>query len=148
MAKVILTHEVAGLGVAGDVVEVKDGYARNFLMPRRLAARWSAGAERQIDGMRKSQRAKALASVEEAHAERDKLQSGPVVILAKAGETGRLFGAVTPAMIAEAIGDRAVVDKRRIHVASPIKALGEYQVEIGLHDGVSATVTILVVSEA
>jgi len=70
------------------------------------------------------------------------------VILAKTGETGRLFGAVTPAMIAEAIGDRAVVDKRRIHVASPIKALGEYQVEIGLHDGVSATVTILVVSEA
>jgi large subunit ribosomal protein L9 len=97
--------------------------------------------------MRKAQRAKVIASVEEAQVARDKLQSAPVVILAKAGESGRLFGAVTPAMIADAIGERAVVDKRRIHVAAPIKALGEYPVEIGLHDGVSATVTVLVVSE-
>ncbi len=147
MAKMILTHEVAGLGVAGDVVDVKDGYARNFLVPRRLAEQWSAGAEGQIEGLRKAQRTKALASVEEAHSVRDKLQSAPVVVVAKAGESGRLFGAVTPAVIAAAIGERAVVDKRRIHVAAPIKALGEYQVEIGLHDGVTATVTVLVVSE-
>lgn len=148
MAKVILTHEVGGLGIAGDVVEVKDGYARNFLMPRKLAAPWSGGAEKQIEAMRKAQRTKALASVEDAHAARDALQSAPVVIVAKAGESGRLFGAVTTADIAKAIGDRAMVDKRRIHMAHPIKALGDHQVEVGLHDGVSATVTVTVVSEA
>ena len=148
MAKMILTHEVAGLGHAGDVVEVKDGYARNFLVPRNMATKWSVGAEQQIEALRKARRSKALASVEEAQVARDKLQSAPVVVMAKAGESGRLFGAITTAMIANAIGSRAVVDKRRIHVASPIKALGEYQVEVGLHDGLSATVTVLVVAEA
>jgi len=148
MAKVILTHEVSGLGIAGDVVEVKDGYARNFLMPRKLATPWSGGAEKQIEGMRKTQRTKALASVEEAQSARDSLQSEPIMIVAKAGESGRLFGAVTTANIAKAIGDRVVVDKRRIHVAHPIKTLGDHLVEIGLHDGVSATVTVTVISEA
>jgi len=119
MAKMILTHEVAGLGVAGDVVEVKDGFARNFLVPRRLATPWSEGGEKQIESMRKARRAKALASVEDAHAARDALQSSPVVVKAKAGQAGRLFGAVTAADIAKAIGDRAVVDKRRIHVGHP-----------------------------
>lgn len=146
MAKVILTHEVSGLGIAGDVVEVKDGYARNYLMPRKLATPWSGGAEKQIEGMRKAQRAKTLASVEEAQSARDSLQSVPIVIVAKAGESGRLFGAVTTADIAQAIGARVVVDKRRIHVAHPIKSLGYHLVEIGLHDGVSATVTVTVVS--
>ncbi|MBN2177469.1 MAG: 50S ribosomal protein L9 [Demequinaceae bacterium] len=146
MAKVILTHEVSGLGVAGDVVEVKDGYARNFLMPRKLATAWSGGAEKQIEAMRKARRAKALESVEEAQAARDALQSAPVIVVAKAGESGRLFGAVTTADIAKAIGDRAVVDKRRIHLARPIKDLGDHEVEVGLHDGVSATVTVTVIS--
>lgn len=147
MAKVILTHEVSGLGIAGDVVEVKDGYARNFLVPRRLASPWSAGAEKQIEAIRKTQEAKAIASVEEAHAVRDVLQSVPVVIAAKAGESGRLFGAVTAANIVEAIGDRAVVDKRRVHLPYHIKTLGDHQVEVGLHDGVSAMVTVTVVAE-
>lgn len=148
MAKVILTHEVSGLGIAGDVVDVKDGYARNFLVPRRLATAWSLGAEKQIEALRKSRRAKALASVEEAIAARDSLQSAPVTVTAKAGDSGRLFGAITTAAIADAIGSRAVVDKRRIHVATPIKALGEYPVQVALHDGVTATITVKVVAEA
>jgi large subunit ribosomal protein L9 len=147
VAKVILTHEVPGLGVAGDVVEVKDGYARNFLVPRNLATPWSGGAEKQIESMRKARRAKAIASVEEAHAARDALQSAPVVVSARAGESGKLFGAVTPADVVEAIGDRAVVDKRRVHLPYHIKTLGDHQVEVGLHDGVSATVTVTVVAE-
>jgi len=146
MAKLILTHEVSGLGVAGDVVEVKDGYAANFLVPRRLATPWSVGAEKSVEAMRKSQRARALASVEEAQAARDALQSNPVVVSAKAGESGRLFGAITTAEIANAIGSRAVVDKRRIHIAQPIKALGDYQVQVALHDGVVATVDLQVVA--
>ncbi|WP_062205052.1 50S ribosomal protein L9 [Demequina salsinemoris] len=146
MAKVILTHEVHGLGIAGDVVDVKDGYARNFLMPRKLATPWSAGAEKQIEGLRKARRAKEIQSIEGAQAARDALQSVEVVVEAKAGESGRLFGAVTPADIATAIGDRAKVDKRRIHLAQPIKALGEYTATVSLHDEVSATVAVKVVA--
>jgi len=146
MAKVILTHEVAGLGSAGDVVDVKDGYATNFLVPRKLATPWSAGAEKSIEAMRKARRAREIASVEEAHAARDSLQSKPVVVSAKAGESGRLFGAITTADIASALGNRAGVDKRRIQIAQPIKALGDYQVQVSLHDGVVATVDVQVVA--
>lgn len=146
MAKVILTHEVQGLGIAGDVVDVKDGYARNFLVPRKLATPWSAGAEKQIEGLRKARRAKEIESIEGAQAARDALQSATVTVEAKAGDAGRLFGAVTPADIAAAIGDRAKVDKRRIHIAQPIKALGEYTVSVSLHDDVVATVTVNVVA--
>lgn len=146
MAKVILTHEVGNLGIAGDVVDVKDGYANNYLVPRSLATRWSAGAEKQIAALRKSQNEKKIASVEEAQAARDALQSNPVTVSAKAGPTGRLFGAITTAEIADAIGDRAKVDKRRIQIAQPIKATGEYSVKVSLHDGVSATVTVNVVA--
>ncbi|MFO7243665.1 MAG: 50S ribosomal protein L9 [Actinomycetes bacterium] len=146
MAKIILTHEVSGLGSAGDVVEVKDGYARNYLLPRRLATPWSAGAEKSIEAMRKAQRARALASVEEAQAARDALQANPVVVSAKAGANGRLFGAVTTSDIAEAIGERAKVDKRRIQIAQPIKALGDYQVRVSLHDDIVATVDVKVVA--
>ena len=146
MSKVILTHEVAGLGSAGDVVDVKDGYATNFLVPRKLATPWSAGAEKSIDGMRKARRAREIASVEEAHAARDALQANPVVVAAKAGESGRLFGAVTTADIAAAIGTRANVDKRRIQIAQPIKTVGEYQVQASLHDGVVAKVDVKVVA--
>jgi large subunit ribosomal protein L9 len=148
MAKLILTHEVSGLGIAGDVVDVKDGYARNYLIPRGLGTAWSAGAEKQIEGLRRARRAKEIASVEEAHAVRDSLQANPVVVKARAGQAGRLFGAITPAVIADAIAERATVDKRRIHVGQPIKTVGEYQVQVGLHDDVTATVTVQVVPEA
>jgi large subunit ribosomal protein L9 len=146
MAKVILTHEVNGLGAAGDVVDVKDGYARNYLVPRKLATPWSAGAEKSIEAMRKARRARELASIEDAQAARASLQSAPVVVTAKAGDSGRLFGAVTTTDIAEAIGSRAAVDKRRIQIAQPIKALGDYQVQVSLHDGVVATVDVQVVA--
>ncbi len=146
MAKVILTHEVHGLGIAGDVVDVKDGYARNYLVPRKLATPWSAGAEKQIEGLRKARRAKEIESIEGAQAARDALQANEVVVEAKAGDAGRLFGAVTPADIAAAIGDRAKVDKRRIHLAQPIKALGEYTATVSLHTDVTATISVKVVA--
>jgi large subunit ribosomal protein L9 len=146
MAKVILTHEVSGLGAAGDIVDVKDGYARNYLVPRKLATPWSAGAEKSIEAMRKARRARELASIEDAQAARSALQSAPVVVTAKAGDSGRLFGAVTTADIADAIGSRAAVDKRRIQIAQPIKALGDYQVTVSLHSDVVATVDVQVVA--
>ncbi len=147
MSKVILTHEVSGLGIAGDVVDVKDGYARNYLVPRGLATQWSAGAEKQIESLRKARREKEIASVEEAQAARDVLQSSTVEVKVKTGDSGRLFGAVTAADIATAIGDRARVDKRRIQVPGHIKTVGEYQVQIALHEDVVANVTVSVVSD-
>ncbi|MEX0913922.1 MAG: 50S ribosomal protein L9 [Demequina sp.] len=147
MAKVILTHEVSNLGIAGDVVDVKDGYARNYLVPRGLATQWSAGAERQIEALRQARRDKEIASVEEAQAAREVLQSAHVVVSAKAGQSGRLFGAITTAEIAAAIGDRARVDKRRIQIPQPIKALGDYTVEIALQEGVVAKVDVHVVAD-
>ncbi len=93
MAKLILTHEVTGLGAPGDVVEVKDGYARNFLVPRGLATAWSKGAEKQVTSIRKARKAREIATLDEAKAIRDALQSKPVVVRAKSGDSGRLFGA-------------------------------------------------------
>ena len=148
MAKLILTHEVTGLGEPGDVVEVKDGYARNFLVPRGLATGWSKGAESQISAIRKARKAREIATLDEAKATRDSLQSKPVVVTAKAGQGGRLFGAVTTGDIAEAfkaVGG-ASVDKRKIEFGQPIKSTGSYTVTIRLHAEVSANIAVNVVA--
>lgn len=148
MAKLILTHEVTGLGEPGDVVEVKDGYARNFLVPRGLATGWSKGAESQISAIRKARKAREIATLDEAKATRDSLQSKPVVVKAKAGQGGRLFGAVTTGDIAEAV--KALggpsVDKRKIEIGQPIKSTGSYTVTIRLHAEVSANIAVNVVA--
>ena len=148
MAKIILTHEVTGLGAPGDVVEVKDGYARNYLIPRNLAAPWTKGAEKDITAIRKARKAREIASLDDAKAIRDSLQSKPVVVSAKAGDAGRLFGAVTTAEIAEAVkaSGAPAIDKRKVEIAQPIKALGEYTVSVRLHPEVAATVTVKVVT--
>ena len=140
MAKLILTHEVTGLGEPGDVVEVKDGYARNFLVPRGLATGWSKGAESQISAIRKARKAREIATLDEAKATRDSLQSKPVVVTAKSGQGGRLFGAVTTGDIAEAVkaAGGPSVDKRKIEIGQPIKSTGSYTVTIRLHAEVSA----------
>ena len=150
MAKLILTHEVTGLGAPGDVVEVKDGYARNYLLPRGLATAWSKGAQKQIDQIRKARKSREIASLDDARAVRDSLQSKAVVVTAKAGASGRLFGAVTTTDIAEAItaAGGPSVDKRKIEIGQPIKALGEYQVQVRLHEDVAAQVDVEVVPSA
>lgn len=150
MAKLILTHEVTGLGEPGDVVEVKDGYARNYLLPRGLATGWSKGAEKQIAGIRKARKAREIATLEEAQTVRDTLQNTAVVIRAKAGESGRLFGAVTTADIAEAVtaAGGPSIDKRKVEIGQPIKSLGEHQVQVRLHQDLSAQISLRVVPEA
>lgn len=147
MAKLILTHEVTGLGAPGDVVDVKDGYARNFLLPRGLATGWSKGAEKEIAAIRKARKAREIETLDEAKATRDSLQSKPVVVSAKAGDSGRLFGAVTTAEIADAVkaAGGPSVDRRKIEVGQPIKAVGEFEVKVRLHADVSAKVTVKVV---
>lgn len=149
MAKVILTNEVAGLGSAGDVVDVKNGYARNFLIPEGFAVPWSNGGQKQVDQIRGAREAKALASKEDAQSMKDRLEASPIRIVARAGAGGRLFGSVTRGDIAEACDKAGIsgVDKRAIEIPNPIKAVGQANVIVGLHEGVSASVTLQVVAE-
>ncbi|MGO1401577.1 MAG: 50S ribosomal protein L9 [Flaviflexus sp.] len=149
MAKLILTHEVDRLGVPGDVVEVKDGYARNYLLPRGYATRWTKGAQKQIDQMEQARRKRDIATVEEAQTLRDKLEETSLTLTVRAGKSGRLFGAVTAADIAqaaqEATGEN--IDRRKVLVQNPIKSVGDYRVDIRLHSDVTVTVPVSVVSE-
>ena len=148
MAKLILTHEVTGLGAPGDVVDVKDGYARNYLLPRHLATPWTKGGESQITAIRKARKAREIESLDEAKSTRDSLQSKAVVISVKAGDSGRLFGAVTTTDIAEAVAASGApkVDKRKIEIGQPIKSTGEYTVSVRLHAEVSANIKLKIVA--
>lgn len=149
MAKLILTNEVAGLGSAGDVVEVKNGYARNFLIPQGFAVAWSNGGQKQVDQIKTARDAKAVASGEEAQSLKDLLEKAPIRIAVRAGTGGRLFGSVTRNDILAAIEAAGVsgVDKRAIDIPSAIKSVGNAEILVGIHDGVTATVTLQVVAE-
>jgi large subunit ribosomal protein L9 len=148
MAKLILTHEVTGLGEPGDVVEVKDGYARNFLIPRSLATPWTKGAESQVSAIRKARKAREIASRDDAQSAAESIQSRTYTVEAHAGESGRLFGAVTTADIAAAVSAAGgpSVDKRKIEIGQPIKSTGAYTVSVRLHPEVSAKIALEVVA--
>ena len=144
--KLILTHEVSNLGEPGDVVEVKDGYGRNYLLPRNFAIRWSKGAAKQVESIKAARDARAVHDLEEAQQIKERLEAEPVNVGVRAGEGGRLFGAVTVSDIASALDDiGASVDKRRIEVGNPIKTLGAHDVAVRVHPEVSATVHLNVV---
>ena len=146
MAKLILTNEVTGLGEPGDVVEVKDGYARNYLLPRKLATPWTKGFEKQVASIRKARKAREIAGVDDARARAQEISAEPIVVAAKAGGTGRLFGAVTTGDIAEALQRRGiVVDKRKIEIKQPIKSTGDFAVLVRLHPEVVAKLAVNVV---
>ncbi|MFC5337356.1 50S ribosomal protein L9 [Leucobacter denitrificans] len=149
MSKVILTHEVRGLGSAGDVVEVKNGYARNYLVPQGFAVNWTRGGGAQVEQIRAAREARALASVEDAQALKAKLQeAGKIRLEVKTGTGGRLFGSVKPTAVAAAIEAAGLgeVDKRKISLPT-IKSTGEYKATVHLHEGVDAVVTIQVISQ-
>ncbi|WP_419996526.1 50S ribosomal protein L9 [Streptomyces boninensis] len=142
--KIILTHEVTGLGGPGDVVEVKDGYARNYLVPRNFAIRWTRGGEKDVEQIRRGRKIREIASVEQANQVKGEIEGVKVRLTTRAGNGGRLFGAVTPADIASAIkaAGGPDVDKRRIEVGSPIKTLGSHEVSVRLHPEVSAKLNV------
>ena len=146
--KLILTHEVTGLGAPGDVVEVKDGYGRNYLMPRGLAVTWSKGGEKQVTSIRRARTARQIATLDEAKQVQQALESRTVTIKAKAGASGRLFGAVTTGDVAAAVLEVGgpQVDKRKVELTTPIKTVGEYAATVRLHEDLSATVKIKVVA--
>ncbi len=146
--KVILTHEVSGLGTAGDVVDVKPGYARNFLFRRGLATQWTKGAQKQVDAIAAGRAARAVKSLEEAQSLKGNLEAQSVTVSAHAGDSGRLFGAVTSREIAEAItsGGGPDIDRRTIEIPTPIKSVGPAEALVRLHPEVQATVTLEVVA--
>ncbi len=139
--KIILTNEVSGLGIAGDVVEVKDGYARNYLVPNGLAIRWTKGGEKDVEQIRRGRKIRQIATIEQANEVKGRLEGIKVNLKVRAGDGGRLFGSVTPADIATAIKDAGgpEVDKRRVELRTPIKTLGDHQVSVRLHEDVVAT---------
>ena len=146
--KLILTHDVSNLGSAGEVVEVKDGYARNYLLPRKLATPWTKGAQRQIDQMVEARRKRAIETLEQAQTARAWLIDNVVTITATAGANGRLFGAVSTADLAAAVKEAGgpTIDRRKIEVLPPIKSIGRHSASVRLHADVVAPIEVNVVA--
>jgi len=145
--RLILLADVKALGKRGDLVDVSDGYARNFLLPRKLAGEADKGALAQLDAQHKAQRRREQQELDEAKALAARIESAKLAIKAKAGENGKLFGAVTNADVAGAIAAAlsVAIDKHKVDIDGQIKALGTYPVEIKLHKSVLAKTTVDVV---
>lgn len=146
--KLILTAEVDNLGLAGDIVEVRDGYGRNFLLPRGFAMPWSRGAEKQIEGIKRARDAREIRGREHAEEVRTQLEGLSVTIPVNASESGKLFGAVTAADVATAIKKAGgpSVDKRKVEFTKPVKSLGAHTVGVDLHEAVVAHLPVEVVA--
>jgi large subunit ribosomal protein L9 len=146
--KVILLSDVKALGKKGDVVDVAEGYARNFLLPRNLVSEANKGALAVHADQKRAQEKREAQTLAEAKELANKIESTELAVKAKAGGNGKLFGAVTNADVASAISTTLAVDvdKHKIEIKSQIKALGSYPVEIKLHRNVVAKATINVVS--
>lgn len=147
--KMILLQDVKNLGKKGAVVEVADGYARNFLLPRKLAEAAIEGHLRLIDKEKADQAARAQREQEKAAELAEQLRAKPFPVRVKVGEGGRLFGSVTAADVAAALSRSTGMsfDKRKVQLADPIKKLGTYTVTIKLHPKVSAKIQVDVQSD-
>jgi len=148
--KLILTREVSGLGRPGDIVEVADGYGRNYLVPRGAAIIWTKGAERQISQIKRAQDAREVRGMDHANELKSRLEGLSVQLAARAGDGGKLFGSVTQADIANAVkaAGGPLVDKKRVHLPGHIKTTGSHNVTIELHPDVVATVAVTVTPTA
>jgi large subunit ribosomal protein L9 len=145
--KIVLTQEVRNVGAPGDVVDVADGFARNFLIPRGLAMRATRGTLKQVDLIRRTREVREIRNLEQAQELAASLGSLKITVPAKAGEGGRLFGQVTPAQVAEAIvkAGGPKVDRKRLQIEAPIKSLGAHRAHLRLHPEVEADIGIEVV---
>jgi len=147
--KVILKREVSSLGDAGDVVEVRNGYANNYLIPQGMASRATEGALKAVETERKQQAKKIEQQRVAARELADRLQQITLKVSAKAGESGKLFGTVTSGDIAEALkGEGVDIDRRKITIDAPIKELGSYEASVKLFMDVSAKLTVMVEAES
>jgi large subunit ribosomal protein L9 len=145
--KLILTQEVSGLGSPGDVVEVAGGYGRNYLVPRGLAMRWTRGAEKEIEQIKRGRAVREMRSVDDAKVAAERLAGLRVRLQTRAGGGGRLFGSVSTSDIAAAVKNAGgpELDRRKIEIGNPIKTIGAHQVAVRLHPDVSATIEVEVV---
>ena len=146
--KLILTQDVNGLGAPGDVVEVKDGYGRNYLLPRGFATPWTKGGEKQVAQIKRARDVREVRDIDQATQVKNSLEGLKVTLKARTGDTGRLFGAVTVADVVEAItaAGGPAVDKRKVTIVSPIKTVGAHKVEVRVHPEALASLTVDVVS--
>ncbi len=145
--KLILTHEVTGLGEPGDIIEVKDGYGRNYLIPRGYAIRWSRGGEKDVAAIRRARKVREIRTLDQAAEVKGQLSGLKVTLQTRAGETGRLFGSVTVADVVSAIkaAGGPDIDKRRVEIGTPIKTVGSHRITVRLHQEVSAALDLDVV---
>jgi len=147
--EVILREHVENLGRRGDVVKVANGYARNYLLPRKLALTVTEGNRKQIDRERKVADMREIEERQAAEAVAARLASLEIVIARRVGETEALYGSVTSADIAESLAAKGFeIERRKIQLAEPIKQLGEVQVPIRLHRDVTANVKVAITKEA
>ena len=146
--KLILTQEVGGLGVPGDVVEVKDGYGRNYLVPRGMAMPWTKGGEKQITQIKRAQDAREVRDLSHAKEIKEQLEGLQVVVPARAGESGKLFGSVTNADVVAAVRKAGgpLLDKRTVDVGA-VKTIGAHKARVKVHPDVTASVTFTVVGQ-
>lgn len=146
--KVILRNDVSSLGKAGEVVEVAEGYARNYLLPRKLAAEADKGALAQLGSQKKAQEKRDAQALADAKLLAERLETSRIAVKAKAGGNGRLFGTVTNADVADAIHEALAVgvDKHKIELKNQIKAVGSYPVEIKLYKNIVVKTTVDVVA--
>jgi large subunit ribosomal protein L9 len=145
--KIILTQEVSGLGAPGDIVEVKNGYGRNYLLPQGFAISWTKGAEKQVTVIKRARSAREIRDLDHANEVKGQLEGLKVNLKARAGDGGRLFGSVTPAEIVDAVkaAGGPVLDRRRLEVPGHIKTTGTYPVKVKLHPEVAASFNLNVV---
>jgi large subunit ribosomal protein L9 len=146
---VVLRDDVENIGRKGDLIEVTDGFARNFLVPRGLAMKATKGVVQQAEAMRRNREARDARDREAAQALADQLSGQRIELRARAGEGGRLFGSVTSADIVDAVRAQTGVelDRRKTQLAEPLKELGAVEVPVKLHSDVEVTLTVDVVPE-
>jgi large subunit ribosomal protein L9 len=139
--KIILTQEVTGLGAAGDVLEVKDGFGRNYLLPRGFAIRWTRGAEKEVVSIRRARASREIRDLDQATEIAERLRGLDVRLSARAGSGGRLFGSITPAEVVDAVkaAGGPSLDRRRLELPGTVKSTGLHQVRVRLHPEVTAT---------
>jgi large subunit ribosomal protein L9 len=142
--KLILTREVSGLGAAGDIVDVADGYGRNYLVPRGAAITWSKGAEKQVSQIKRARDSREIRGLDHAKEIKVELEGLSVSLPARAGEGGKLFGSITAADVVGAVkaAGGPLLDKKRVQLPGHIKTTGSHTVTVELHPDVVASVPV------
>jgi large subunit ribosomal protein L9 len=144
--KLVLTHEVPGLGSPGDIVEVADGYGRNYLVPKQFAIVATRGVERQVAQIKRARAAREIRDLGQAQEIADQLKGLTVTLTSRAGKEGRLFGSITAGDVTAAVTQAGgpALDKRKVQLTTPIKSIGQHTVAVHLHPEVTAQLTIRV----